>query len=57
VRRLVAQAGRSPARLLALEVGAGQAPAVARLVREAGFPEVEVRPDLAGIDRVVAARR
>jgi release factor glutamine methyltransferase len=57
VRRLVAQAGRSPARLLALEVGMGQAPAVARLVREAGFPEVEVRPDLAGIDRVVAARR
>jgi release factor glutamine methyltransferase len=57
VRRLVMQAGRSPARLLALEVGAGQAPAVAGLAREAGFAEVEVRPDLAGIDRVVAARR
>ena len=53
VRRLVAQAGASAATLLALEVGQGQAPAVAGLVRAAGFSEVEALRDLAGIERVV----
>ena len=38
---------------LALEVGAGQAPAVSELLFEAGFATVETRPDLAGIPRVV----
>jgi release factor glutamine methyltransferase len=38
---------------IALEVGEGQAPAVAELVREAGFDSVEARRDLAGIERVV----
>jgi release factor glutamine methyltransferase len=57
IRRLAAQAGRSPARLLALEVGIGQAPAVAVLVRDAGFDAVEIRRDLAGIERVVIGRR
>jgi release factor glutamine methyltransferase len=38
---------------LALEVGAGQAEAVAGLLRGAGFAAVETRPDLAGIPRVV----
>jgi release factor glutamine methyltransferase len=38
---------------LALEVGAGQAPAVGELLFEAGFATVETRPDLAGIPRVV----
>jgi release factor glutamine methyltransferase len=38
---------------VALEVGAGQAPAVAELLVEAGFGSFEIRPDLAGIDRVV----
>jgi release factor glutamine methyltransferase len=57
VRRLVDQAGRSPARLLALEVGLGQGPAVAALARDAGFTEVELRRDLAGIERVAVARR
>ncbi|HEY5814863.1 MAG TPA: peptide chain release factor N(5)-glutamine methyltransferase [Solirubrobacterales bacterium] len=42
---------------LALEVGAGQAPAVADLLFEAGFAEVETRPDLAGIPRIVWGRR
>jgi release factor glutamine methyltransferase len=41
---------------LALEVGAGQAPAVVDLVREAGFGSAGLRPDLAGIDRVVLGR-
>jgi release factor glutamine methyltransferase len=41
---------------LALEVGEGQAGAVAELMRDAGFGEVETRPDLAGIERVVIGR-
>ena len=40
-----------------LEVGEGQAGVVAELVRRAGFGRVEVRRDLAGIDRVVAGWR
>jgi release factor glutamine methyltransferase len=42
---------------LALEVGAGQAPAVSELLFEAGFTKVETRPDLAGILRVVWGKR
>jgi release factor glutamine methyltransferase len=41
---------------LAVEVGKEQAPAVAELMRAAGFGEVEVRRDLAGIERVVIGR-
>lgn len=41
---------------VALEHGAGQADAVARLAAGAGFEQVEKRPDLAGIERVVLAR-
>lgn len=41
---------------LAVEVGEGQASAVAELMREAGFDEVETRCDLAGIERVVLGR-
>lgn len=47
----------STAPALALEVGAGQAPAVSELLFEAGFATVETRPDLAGIPRVVWGRR
>lgn len=43
--------------VLALEVGIGQAGEVTEMVREAGFPEVSIEPDLAGIDRVVVGRR
>jgi release factor glutamine methyltransferase len=57
VRRLVTQAGASAAALLALEIGQGQAPAVAELVRAAGFGTVEAVRDLAGIERVVVGRR
>jgi release factor glutamine methyltransferase len=42
---------------LALEVGAGQAPAVSELLFEAGFAKVETRPDLAGIPRIVWGQR
>jgi release factor glutamine methyltransferase len=57
IRRLAAAAGASPARLLALEVGAGQAAAVTDVVRAAGFAGVAVVPDLAGIERIVVGRR
>ena len=49
-------AGRLRTRAVALEVGAGQAPTVAQLVRRAGFDSVETRRDLAGIERVVLGR-
>jgi release factor glutamine methyltransferase len=56
IRALVPQAAaRAP--FLALEIGAGQADAVVALCRAAGYAEVETRPDLAGIARVVVARR
>lgn len=42
---------------LALEVGRGQTDPVAALVRAAGYPEVTVRRDLAGIERVVVGSR
>jgi release factor glutamine methyltransferase len=41
---------------LAVEVGEGQALAVAALVAEAGFTDVETRRDLAGIERIVIGR-
>jgi release factor glutamine methyltransferase len=50
-----AAVGLAPA--LALEVGAGQAPATRELLAEAGFGTVETRPDLAGIPRLVIGRR
>jgi release factor glutamine methyltransferase len=58
VRRLVAEAGpraraRARVRLLALEVGAGQAGEVIALMGEAGFRDVRIELDLAGIERVV----
>jgi release factor glutamine methyltransferase len=57
IRPLVTQAAATEARLLALEVGAGQAPPVRALVAAAGFHEVDVVRDLAGIERVVVGRR
>ena len=41
------------ANAIGLEVGEGQAETVADLVRRAGFAGIEVRKDLAGIERVV----
>lgn len=46
-----------PGGLLLVEVGAGQAGWVARACGEAGLEHVGTRPDLAGIPRVVVARR
>jgi release factor glutamine methyltransferase len=58
IRRLAAQLrDRADVGTVALEVGAGQAPAVAQLLGDAGFTAVDRRPDLAGIERVVVGRR
>ncbi len=56
VRRLVtaAPALLSPGGALALEIGAGQAPATAALLREAGFTDVQIKRDLGGIERIVS---
>ena len=56
VRRLVPAALRR-APLVAIEVGMGMAQAVGAMLREAGAAGVEVRRDLAGIERVVVGRR
>jgi release factor glutamine methyltransferase len=53
-RELAGMEGRPGA--VALEIGAEQGDAVAGLVREAGYEEIEVRRDLAGLDRAVIAR-
>ena len=45
-----------PGGWLLTEVGAGQAELVTRLARDAGFDAVDARRDLAGHERVVAAR-
>jgi release factor glutamine methyltransferase len=58
IRSLTHQAAaRDSVRLLALEVGSGQAPVVGGLMREAGFPGVRAERDLAGIERVVVGER
>jgi release factor glutamine methyltransferase len=43
--------------VVGLEVGAGQAAPVGRLLAAAGFASVETRLDLAGVERVVVGRR
>jgi release factor glutamine methyltransferase len=59
LRRIVAGAVERivPRGHLVLEIGADQGPSVAALLAEAGFADVEVRPDLAGRDRIAVARR
>jgi release factor glutamine methyltransferase len=56
VRRLVAEAPAllGPGGVLALEIGAGQAPATAELLRAAGFSDLQTRRDLGGVERVVS---
>jgi release factor glutamine methyltransferase len=58
IRPLIDQAAARPkVRLLALEVGAGQASPVGELMRAAGFHAVGVERDLTGIERVVVGER
>lgn len=59
IRRIVAGA---PAHLVAngmlvLEIGADQGDVVRQLLVDGGFRDVEIRPDLAGHDRIASARR
>ena len=56
VRRLLPAARAAGAMLVGVEIGRGQADATAVLARAAGFDDVEVRDDLAGIGRVVVGR-
>ena len=53
IRRLAGQAADVP--FVALEVGAGQAAAVAGLLAPA-HPRIEIRRDLSGIERIVVGR-
>ena len=46
-----------PGGSLVLEIGADQGAAVATIMRDAGFVDVEIRPDLTGRDRVAVGRR
>jgi release factor glutamine methyltransferase len=58
IRALLAQLAEMPdVRMLALELGAGQAPAVAELARAAGFDAIRFERDLARVQRVVVAER
>ena len=58
IRPLLRQvAGRASVRMLALEVGAGQAGTVAELMRAEAFASVRTERDLAGIERVVVGER
>jgi release factor glutamine methyltransferase len=56
IERLVSQAAAARVASLALEVGAGQAPAVVALLCDSGFGGIETLRDLAGIERIVLAR-
>ena len=59
IRRLVPQAHRAlrPGGVLVMEIGHGQSQAVEALLREAAMEEERVVADLAGIPRVVIARK
>lgn len=58
VEVILAEAPRwlAPGGALVVEIGATQAPAARRLAEGAGLVDVEVRPDLAGRERVLVAR-
>lgn len=47
----------APTGVVVVELSSPQVPAVTGFARRAGFAQVEVRPDLAGRDRVLVARR
>jgi len=59
IRVIVAGAAArlGPSGWLILEIGADQGPAVAALLDAAGYADLEIRPDLAGRDRIAIARR
>jgi release factor glutamine methyltransferase len=57
VLRATIPAAAAFAPVLALEIGEGQAAAVAAMLSEAGFEDVRTRRDLAGIERIVWGSR
>jgi release factor glutamine methyltransferase len=58
IRALLSQvAVREGLKMVALEVGAGQAETVSHLMAEAGFGSVRAERDLAGVERVVVGER
>lgn len=58
IRRLIEQVGaRKSVKMLALEIGLGQADAVVELMHDAGFAPVRRERDLAGIERVIVGER
>jgi release factor glutamine methyltransferase len=58
IRALASQLASAPSiRFAALEVGQGQAAAVAEMFMSAGFPAIRRERDLAGIERVVVGER
>jgi release factor glutamine methyltransferase len=58
IRALIAQvAERGRVKIVALEIGAGQAETVSHLIGEAGFGSVRTELDLAGVERVVVGER
>jgi release factor glutamine methyltransferase len=58
IRPLIDQTtARAYVRMLGLEVGAGQGPAVRDLMRAAGFATTRAERDLAGIERVIVGER
>jgi release factor glutamine methyltransferase len=54
--RAFCRIGSESSTTLAVEIGEGQAEAAVGLMRESGFVDIEIRRDLAGIERVVVAR-
>jgi release factor glutamine methyltransferase len=46
-----------PGGFVVLEIGYGQSPAIAELLADSGFEQIEFVPDLQGIPRVACARR
>ena len=59
VRPLVEQAARvlKPGGGIFLEIGYDQGPAVSQVLKTAGFQQVEIKKDLAGLDRIVVGFR
>jgi release factor glutamine methyltransferase len=43
--------------IMALEIGAGQSAAVVGIMKQAGFSDVQIQKDFAGIDRIISGKR
>jgi release factor glutamine methyltransferase len=43
--------------VMALEIGAGQSAAVVEIMKQAGFSEIQIQKDFAGIDRIISGKR